>query len=79
MDGWQDSVVYVCNVILVKLDVIVLVMGMLKQEWVVIELWVVLIDYLVMIICGGVILDFFVDWFLCVFEWMCKVKFEWLF
>ena len=79
MDGWQDSAAYVRDATSAKPDVIVLAMGMPKQERVAIELRAALTDHPATIICGGAILDFLADRFPRAPEWMRKAKLEWLF
>ena len=76
-DGFQPVEEYVANAIEAKPKIILLAMGMPKQERVARALRAALVDQPVTIVCGGAIVDFLAERFQRAPSWMRRTGLEW--
>lgn len=77
LDGFQPPETYVEDARKTKPGIIVLAMGMPKQEQLAVQLRAALQDQPVLIVCGGAIIDFIGGRFARAPLWMRKLGLEW--
>jgi exopolysaccharide biosynthesis WecB/TagA/CpsF family protein len=78
IDGYQDNQVYLDTVSRLRPDLVILGMGMPKQEMVA-DLLAKALDFPVLIINGGAILDFLANRFPRAPKWVRALRMEWCF
>lgn len=77
VDGFQDDACYVAAALETAPDIVVLAMGMPRQEAVAISLRAALQNRPVLLICGGAIVDFWAERFDRAPAWVQSLGMEW--